>query len=320
METALDKYTGQIIDASQLWIIDQTEGVDKTRYVCRGCGVLANPCSYRPHNEVRPYFKADPHHLEHCDIPLESLLIKRGRKRRLTSLRGFPGSFPNRLELKTHRIVSHTEGLPTAPRSLPPKIKTIEDLLKIYRERPWTANTIRPICRTFLNYPYDRDLPLTIDGILANTYRSAFKIIKRDLFTNHIERKIFYAPMGWKTLQKTEDELEIKLGYGERPPTDEKSTINRRTLNPCRIKVHWKNWSNYQRNYVCQEFEAARRESIEAKKNNKKAKGWVFFIGEQDHNDLSIFHVTDHRLICCIVDELIYPTKKGAQRKALRQT
>ena len=87
METALDKYTGQIIDASQLWIIDQTEGVDKTRYVCRGCGVLANPCSYRPHNEVRPYFKADPHHLEHCDIPLESLLIKRGRKRRLTSLR-----------------------------------------------------------------------------------------------------------------------------------------------------------------------------------------------------------------------------------------
>ena len=130
METALDKYTGQIIDASQLWIIDQTEGVDKTRYVCRGCGVLANPCSYRPHNEVRPYFKADPHHLEHCDIPLESLLIKRGRKRRLTSLRGFPGSFPNRLELKTHRIVSHTEGLPTAPRSLPPKIKTIEDLLK----------------------------------------------------------------------------------------------------------------------------------------------------------------------------------------------
>lgn len=320
METALDKYTGQIIDASQLWIIDQTEGVDKTRYVCRGCGVLANPCSYRPHNEVRPYFKADPHHLEHCDIPLESLLIKRGRKRRLTSLRGFPGSFPNRLELKTHRIVSHTEGLPTAPRSLPPKIKTIEDLLKIYRERPWTANTIRPICRTFLNYPYDRDLPLTIDGILANTYRSAFKIIKRDLFTNHIERKIFYAPMGWKTLQKTEDELEIKLGYGERPPTDEKSTINRTTLNPYRIKVHWKNWSNYQRNYVCQEFEAARRESIEAKKNNKKAKGWVFFIGEQDHNDLSIFHVTDHRLICCIVDELIYPTKNGAQRKALRQT
>lgn len=44
----------------------------------------------------------------------------------------------------------------------------------IRRNRTWTAQTIRSIFRTFLNYPYDRDLPLSVPNINGKTYQEIF--------------------------------------------------------------------------------------------------------------------------------------------------
>ncbi|MDR3159425.1 MAG: hypothetical protein LBU11_10600 [Zoogloeaceae bacterium] len=44
-----------------------------------------------------------------------------------------------------------------------------------------------------------------------------------------------------------------------------------------------------------------------AKKRGDKEKGWLFFVGRQDADTLALFHVNDHRLICCLVAEMVYP-------------
>lgn len=68
----------------------------------------------------------------------------------------------------------------------------------------------------------------------------------------------------------------------------------------------WGDWSKSKRTYVSNELEAARKEAIVEAEKKTKQKGCFFFIGEQDLEDSTLFHVTDHRLICCLVDEIIW--------------
>ena len=53
--------------------------------------------------------------------------------------------------------------------------------------------------------------------------------------------------------------------------------------------------------------------------NVVKEKGWLFFIGKQDESDSTLFHVDDHRLVCCVVYEMIYQ-QWTANRSRERQT
>ncbi len=50
MESARDRYTGEIVDAEQLWVINP---VDPLGFECRGCGALATPHSYRSENKAQ---------------------------------------------------------------------------------------------------------------------------------------------------------------------------------------------------------------------------------------------------------------------------
>lgn len=58
------------------------------------------------------------------------------------------------------------------------------------------------------------------------------------------------------------------------------------------------------RRSILKEIETALLDSIEAKDSKKK--GGLFLIGMQHQEDPAIFTVTDHRLIYCIIDEVIY--------------
>ena len=83
MDSAQDKFTGEIVEAEQLWLVDN---VDKDRYICRGCGINVTPASYRPENLVRPYFTArDGDHESKCDVAGEKKLVARGKKGRLST-------------------------------------------------------------------------------------------------------------------------------------------------------------------------------------------------------------------------------------------
>ena len=296
MESARDKRTGEIVDAEQLWIINP---VDPMGYECRGCSAQATPCSYRPENKVRPYFSAKDGHNAGCDVEGEVALVKRARKQRVTIREGFPGSFPNRLVLRDTRPVSSPDGSPTAPASDRGRRTGSNGSSERCRNRHWAAQTIRSICRTFINYPFDRDLPLVVPGVTADTYQHVFRSLKSDQVIQYPEPRLFYAPISWKASIADDDRLEIQLSYGE--------WKERKLTRPYRVWMDWKNWSAAKRNYVSREIETARSEYMTAKKRGDKEKGWLFFIGRQDESDSTLFHVDDHRLVCCVVNEVIYP-------------
>lgn len=48
---------------------------------------------------------------------------------------------------------------------------------------------------------------------------------------------------------------------------------------------------------------------MEAKKAKRASRSYLFFIGSQDAQNPALFHVQDHRLICTLHDELIFPPK-----------
>lgn len=75
-----------------------------------------------------------------------------------------------------------------------------------------------------------------------------------------------------------------------------------------RVRVEWADWSKAKRTYARNEIEVARKEAIAAKNKGTKEKGYLFFVGDQDTDDATLFRVADHRLICCLVDEITYPT------------
>lgn len=298
MESARDKRTGEIIDAEQLWIINP---VDPLGYECRGCSAQVTPCSYRPENKVRPYFRATVGHEVDCDIEGEVELVKRARKQRVSTRDGFPGSFPNRLMLRDTRPVTGANGTPIAATSTGGRRADSDSSGEARRSRHWTAQTIRPICRIFLNYPYDRDLPLAVPGIAADTYQRAFRSLKSDQIVQYPEPHLFYAPISWKAPVVNDNQLEIQLSYGE--------WNERKLTRPYRVRMDWCGWSTAKRNYVSREIEIARLEYMTAKKGGGKEKGWLFFVGKQDESDLTLFHVDDHRLVCSVVAEMIYPQR-----------
>ncbi|WP_197272820.1 hypothetical protein [Nitrosospira briensis] len=298
MESACDKHTGEVIDAEQLWIIVP---VDPMGYECRGCGALVTPCSYRPENKVRPYFSAKDGHNAGCDVDGEVELVKRAQKQRISTREGFPGSFPNRLVLRDTRKVVDSNGTPTVATSAGGRRSGSKGSSEKQRDRHWAAQTIRPICRTFVNYPYDRDLPLAVLGIAVGTYQRVFRSlkVKGDQILRHPEPRLFYGPISWKASFANDDRLEIQLSYGE--------WIEGKLTRPYRVRMSWKDWSDAKRNYVSREVRTAKVESIAANKRGDKEKGWLFFIGRQDESDSALFHVDDHRLVCCVVAEMICP-------------
>ena len=300
MDSAQDKYTLEIVEAEQLWLLDV---VDKERYICRGCGIKVTPASYHPTNVVRPYFAArDGDHQPGCDVDGEKKLVAKGKKGRLSTPRdGFPVSYPSRLILRDLRQVVDAEGAnrPTTGSGGDRSRNDGSGAAGQGRARRRDANTIRPICRTFINFPYDRDLELSIPGVDATSYRSAFKKLKWDELARYTNAKLFYAAIRWNKPVETEEYLEITVDAGVRDAN--------KLLQGHRVRAEWVTWSKAKRSYVRNEIEAARKEAIEAKAKNPKIKGYLFFMGEQDATDESLFHVTDYRLICCLVDEITYP-------------
>lgn len=144
-------------------------------------------------------------------------------------------------------------------------------------------------------------------GVSGYTYQYIFKRLEKDKIIAYPKMKIFYAAIYWKeSLLSLEKEFgEIVLSAGEW--SKEKNKFNP----PYKVHIHWENWSKAKREFVCKDIEEGRLEAMAAYKEGKKEeKGWLFFIGSQNSQDPTIFHVDDHRLICCHVGEMIYPPKK----------
>lgn len=271
-------------------------------YECRGCDALVTPCSYRPENKVRPYFSAKDGHNPGCNVDGEVELVKRARKQRISTREGSPGSFPNELVLRDTREVVDSNGTPAAPTSAGGRQIGSKGSSETQRARHYAVETIRSICRTFVKHPYNRDLPLKVPKIAGGTYERVFCSLKGGRILRHPELRLFYGPIHWNGSSVDDDPLEIQLGYGE--------WIKGECTRPYRVRMSCKDWSDAKRKSVSLELRTAEAEFWEAYElGNKEKKGWLFFIGKQDEGDPTLFHVDDHRLVCCLVAEMIYPPR-----------
>lgn len=142
---------------------------------------------------------------------------------------------------------------------------------------------------------------MSADWLDATKYVSVLKKPKWDELARYPDARVFYAAIRWSRPLETDEFLKITVNAGERDP-------EKRLAHGPLARVEWADWSKAKRTYVRNEIEATRKEAIAAKDKGTKEKGYLLFICEQDTDDTALFRVIDHRLICCLVDEITYPT------------
>lgn len=301
MHSALDSVSNEIVEAETLWEIELNGGVDKDRYRCIGCNEKVWPASYKPENVNRPYFhmRLPTVHVD-CDVERQLEWINKGKKGRVTPNGGeFPAHYPSRLVLREPRRgvdVGGDNGLDPEGNPEGGRRPRGQDGPRI--ERRTDAGTIRPICRSFINFPHDRDRELRIDGIDAETYLTVFKKLRWDTLRQMTVPKLFYAQLAWKATTATDDYLEVLLDAGEWGEDRKKPPQS-----PFKVRIDWREWSKARRTVVAHEIDATRKEGPK----DSVDKGYLFFIGTQDAVDLTLIHVSDARLVCSLAADIQYP-------------
>ncbi len=302
METARDRVTREIVEADDLKLLAH---VDTYGYVCHGheCGIQVFPRSYRPENLLRAHFFAKTAHTATCDVTGEDDLRARGKKGSIAKeLETSPGLSPASLRLIDTRVVMSPLAVPGGGNSRGGSCSATSGEARHKPAGRRAANSIRPICRAFLEFPYDRHLPLHIDGINTTTYQTVFKRLRSEGIKTFPQQRIFYEKLAWGVAQESEDGLLIPLDAGE--------WENKRLVRPYRALVQWADWSQTARTRLINELELARQENMAAEKAGVKEKTFLFFIGVQSPDELSQFVVNDQRLICSVHGVLSFPKQE----------
>jgi hypothetical protein len=306
MDSARDRHTGKIIDAMQLLLI---QNIDRGGYMCRGCDATVLPIACEPGKKVRPHFRIEGDHVGNCDVEGEKKIIKIAKRKSIMTTEGiFPASFPNRLRLNdVRRVVETNTNNALCNQEATQTHGTTNRISLQNRFSRWPAQTIRPICKTFMNYPYDRHLPLSIPDINGQRYSEVINPLKSGEIKSYPDKKLFYAPISWQEPKINDNYIEVCLSYGI---WEEKKLIR-----PYRVLVPIENLSEYKINYIVSELNYGIAEYKESKDKGLKDKAWLFFIGDQFNSDPSVFYVDDHRLICCLIGQMIRPEYKKSTRR-----
>lgn len=292
MDSARDTISGKIIEAEQLWLLYPFK---TNTFLCVGCDAIVTPCSYQPKNKKRPYFSAKQGHSNDCSVDKRIDLVEQTQTGRIVFQDNSSDALPQKLVLQNKRPIDQIGSATSC--SIKKSQPTLERIKKKSKIHCRAISALRPICYTFINLLPNQDIPLRVSKISGNTYRDIFLSLTKNKIIHYSQLKIFYASISWKKLVLENDYLDIQLNAGE--------WGDRGFSRPYRVRIHWNNWRAAKRTHIADEVENVRLKTIESKGTGK-----LFFIGEQDNADLSIFHVEDHKRICCLVDENEKPVKR----------
>jgi hypothetical protein len=294
MDSAIDYENGKIIDAAELRFM---ENIDEKKFICRGCKCSVSPASYHPNNKVRPYFRVIDAHKDNCDVAGYEKYVEIGATKSIRNSRGeLPISYPNKVVFNDYREITKPQFSADNQQIEANKSKYSKTgLYNKIQQKSYTATTIRPICRFFMDFPYDRDASLSVPDIDADKYKYAFKRINK-ITQDYNLKRIFYAPIHWSTIP-VENEKFYNL-FLHAVVWD----VQRKYNSMYHVQIQWENWSQQRKCYIKDEVEILRKEV-----SNKDVQAWCFFMGKQNSDDKFLFEVTDHRMICCLAGKIIYP-------------
>lgn len=293
MDSAREKSSGKIVEAESLWDL---ELVNTQAYECHGCGIQVFPASYgKGENRTRPYFSHRAQvHAQDCDIDGRIAVDVRARAliERVGRSEGFPVPFPDRVVLDERATQPPSgDGIGTADDGWPRTRANEGAGPRGYHGH--TVNTIRPLCRTYIDFPHDRaHLQVSVPGCSATTYASLFARLPRgEVLLFPAATNLYCAPLLWSEPIVCESYVEWRVDAGE---WDQES--NRRSERSYRVRVHWAQWTTRQRSTVLHDVEVCRAEVI-----GSKRRAWLFCVGVQSALDPTLLVVHDHRLICGLV-------------------
>lgn len=305
-DIARDRLTDKIISAIELRYL---QDVHNQRFECHACAVTMLPASYDIKvNLKRPYFRLfkDTDHDKNCGA--EKAKKAKARIHSVTTKEGFPYPYPNELVLweETRSATPTGRGVVCPVGTSGPIVGKPEDkgeMPEPHKIHNHTTTTIRPLAQTYLDYPFDREhLALIVPGVRGRNYEEIFRYLFFTDDSSFSEPKIFYGSIRFSRIRVQEDFAEVELSEGKWEKVEGKN----RLVRPQTVRIHTKGWAKLMRDSLVDELEITRREIIDAHaKGDKKTKGWLFFLGWQDSVDKFLFHVSDHRLVCCFADLMV---------------
>ncbi len=290
MDKARCRATGEIVEAKAL---NGFSDIDREGYACAYCDVDVRPVSYAPPaNRRAPYFFLvdGVTHLEGCPMGTPSTQSAVRTSARLESSLlsgGVPVPYPSRLKIRISTACQVSDN--RSARSNAALAEANFNAAARFDYEGYEASTIQPICRTFVEFPHDRDrLPLAIPRCSGKTYSTVFRHLGFDkTSTNHYNFALWYSCLHWSPpTRQSADVEEWAIQGGIRLQTNENSVLR------YRLRICWSNWSESRRELLARQIKIAHESVV----GNKWRHAWVFFVGALDPSDPALFVVNNSAL------------------------
>ena len=304
MEEARTTESKEVVFSVDLW---DMENVSDTEFECISCGVRLFPCSYRKEiNKIRPYFRLEKlaQHKSSCEYSGidRKKLLQKAKKQSITGDEGFPLSYPSKLLIKftgnpkndeKAKEDNSSENNVTKVQRSPVK-KDTKNIQKV-EPKNYTTRSFQIVVEHYINFPFDRYLPLDVDGIDGETYKECFRILVQpkgeQTFKFQEKNKIYYSIASWKKPLVENNQITVYFSKGLWIEVDGKKELER----PFHLIIDTKEWDKEIKNRFISDL----IESLNYVRGKKGKELNIFFIGEQDMGkgeNYYCFRCNDHRL------------------------
>ncbi|WP_299104345.1 hypothetical protein [uncultured Tenacibaculum sp.] len=317
MNQARDKVTGEIIDAESLKHLYE-DGLSEYECIDEKCKIKLLPCSYKPTNKNRPYFKTykGDNHKKTCQFSLYLKLLEKARKRALTNYEledmPFPTKFQRLKQIDTTNITSKTDDLgQEQSRKSAVRRKASGEFVEVLNKSKVVAS-ISPIVDFYLKCPYNRNTELEIENE-SMLYRYWFKRIEKPISKgNYKGKRIFFGRLhaGENKITETEDFMDITLYECEGWKSGSRQKLPKQQINPFIVRINKTIISKNKLSRIKNEIGYVIEEKKNAFKNDEanKKKAFIFFLGEAPKaEDPYVFNVLEGALVSRYTQ--ILPTK-----------
>jgi hypothetical protein len=288
--------TGRIVDAREL--ADTGDGLEDN-WKCPGCDVPMTPvaCGAGPYKKV-PHFRAEEPHKIDCDFDGLRRIVVNGRVKPVRGVIPITDGMPSILVLAGERlqrpsIANEDDGVVGVCGGA--RRRGTEVMGARWHEA--TASNIRRIAEAYCGYPDERGRPLKVPGHFGSTYEDCFRRLKSTKGYSRFRRRVMFAPIRFSKPLETGGITEIELDSVVWPEVSGENG-NWKPLARYRLALPSGNWSGKSYKNFSKDLKEAQREQRDAHNEGGDWKVFAFFLGDQSEDDLTLFKVIDHRLIC----------------------
>lgn len=309
MNQARNKISGDVIDAESLKHLYE-DGLPDYECIDEKCKIILVPCSFKPINKNRPYFKSlkGENHAKQCKFSEYLKLLEKARNRMLTAYELEDMPFPTKFKkLKQEKAENTTFKSTNIEQVQNGQVGTRKqasgEFVEILNKSKVVAS-ISPIVDFYIKCPYNRGVALEIE--IENEikmYKYWFKRIQKPIATgNYKGKRIFFGRLhaGENKITESEKTIEITLFESE---SWEKGAYNKpaKQMNPFIVSINKtlisKNKVSRIKNEINYVIED-KKTDFKAGQINKKKDAFIFFLGEAPTKNTPYkFNVLDGSLV-----------------------